>query len=608
MTGAIEQAAAAINAPRPTVAQVFDSVAARHGDPLTFDAVEAASGPVLLDAYVRAIELARQHKWEGDFLEILVRSGSVGPGFAVAAGIIAPDHEFFKELKLQAKVDSAQSVFDPGVLAARFGITARNVCRVHIDGHPAGTGFLIGPGLVVTGYHVIEKALIETGGLRPCVTVVFDAAVTEVMGVQKALSPIPIEVAEAWLIGTSPTPVHERGPGPANDNYLDTIGPPPQPGWDYAVIRLKRSPGPGRLGLRLSPDPIHDNGQIMIFQHPMGAALTGAWANITRRHPSGTRFWHNVWTQPGSSGGPCLDVSGMVVGIHQAGPVVQPNPPVPNRAVPILPLRDLLTGLIGEQPKMFTPITNLAESGSPPVLGREDAQRFVWDGMATDARERILVVRGLPGMGRRMTRRIIRSMLPLDAHVQIDLDAGDMIGENSQQVLGRLLAALGADTAPFESDDRDTTLENKLRLDLLPAVMARIDSARAGRIVWLTILFPNDARLDDGAPSPNDVIDALCAQVERFAWLRIALLGTNRIISAELEQRVKVDALQPITAQNVINYLSERWPLSEPALMAGVTGLVNQALPAPIYGSAEIAAHQKKAMETARFFEVAFRS
>ena len=32
------------------------------------------------------------------------------------------------------------------------------VCRVLVNGSPAGSGFLAGPGLVITSYHVVEHA------------------------------------------------------------------------------------------------------------------------------------------------------------------------------------------------------------------------------------------------------------------------------------------------------------------------------------------------------------------------------------------------------------------------------------------------------------------
>ena len=41
------------------------------------------------------------------------------------------------------------------------------VCRVEISGQAAGTGFLCGPGLVMTNYHVVGSIIEATGGARP---------------------------------------------------------------------------------------------------------------------------------------------------------------------------------------------------------------------------------------------------------------------------------------------------------------------------------------------------------------------------------------------------------------------------------------------------------
>ncbi len=54
--------------------------------------------------------------------------------------------------------------FDFAVWREKMALIEGQVCKVEIDGNPAGTGFLVGTDAVLTNYHVLEEVL--RGGRR----------------------------------------------------------------------------------------------------------------------------------------------------------------------------------------------------------------------------------------------------------------------------------------------------------------------------------------------------------------------------------------------------------------------------------------------------------
>lgn len=226
------------------------------------------------------------------------------------------------------------------------------VCAVgyHVPGtRPIkGTGFLIGPDLVMTNFHVVE-ALLERAAdgkwrARPDAEAFcyFDYHVDP----EPAVPPDParcpcvaVKTADRdWLVSAREAlPNDGKWPGPA-----DAAGK-----HDYAVLRLSRKIGlrPARRGggavrgwLEL-PDTIdaHPNGplRLMVFQHPQSAPQKFDIGTYHSLDQSLTRVRYRVSSAHGSSGGAAVDTTGQLYALHNAEVLNAPPPDRLNQGVRI---------------------------------------------------------------------------------------------------------------------------------------------------------------------------------------------------------------------------------------------------------------------------------
>ncbi|BCH23520.1 trypsin-like peptidase domain-containing protein [Mesorhizobium sp. L-8-3] len=185
-----------------------------------------------------------------------------------------------------------------------------------------GTGFLVGPDLVLTNHHVVSQAI--QGEVRAeDVVCRFDYAA------RRDGSPINKGLEcrlkrEAWLVASSP-------PGDRED---EISAPDPAPDeLDFCLLRLESRIGSERLGgssdesvpLRgwfsmNERQPLGQNGQqLFVWQHPQGAVLKLAIGDQVGINHGGNRFSYNVNTLKGSSGAPVFNAAMELIGLHQSG-------------------------------------------------------------------------------------------------------------------------------------------------------------------------------------------------------------------------------------------------------------------------------------------------
>lgn len=209
---------------------------------------------------------------------------------------------------------------------ARWLIGAeRRVCRVRC-GTDLGTGFLIGPNLVLTCYHVVRSHL-STAVPASSVAVLFDYR-------RDAAGKDPSEDPEGW-IGIDPAWVIPYSRFSPWDISLSGVEPTIDE-LDYAILKLKKSPGneppPDEPHLRgwedvskdyeLPPkgDPIlivqHPGipGSIPPAQHPL--QITFSAPGFENAVAGGRRVRYKPSTLPGSSGSPVYDRAFNVVALH----------------------------------------------------------------------------------------------------------------------------------------------------------------------------------------------------------------------------------------------------------------------------------------------------
>jgi hypothetical protein len=275
--------------------------------------------------------------------------------------------------ELAAIVKSTGVPFDVAVWRERLAKRERCVCRIDVRtdaGTSHGSGFLVGPDLVLTNHHVIAPALAlgqdrsapaENTAESSSVIVRFDyKALDDGTTIHPGLE---VGLAEDWLVDASP---HSR---------FDLQGLPkegvPDPGeLDHALIRLSMPVGelPVSLGeaepgakdrgwieLHSEPWPFGDHTALFIIQHPRSAPMKLALDFDARMqvNANATRVLYQTKTEEGSSGSPCFNESWDVVALHHAGDASYEGfyDPAFNEGIPIstiverLRARDATSGL-----------------------------------------------------------------------------------------------------------------------------------------------------------------------------------------------------------------------------------------------------------------------
>jgi hypothetical protein len=203
----------------------------------------------------------------------------------------------------------------------------RRTCRI-LCGDAKGSGFLIGPHLVLTNWHVVKSMLESDGSIKKDshlqMKFEFDALTRADGGIEKIerVRPEP-----GWLVASSsahPSEIASGGrndtgsPFPLNPNDLEAH-------LDFAIVALDGTPGYDRGYYELDPNLWPENGtDLDLFQHPNGrpmSYLTGQFQrpDVFADNDKPPRILHDVNTLPGSSGGLCLNLASQAVALHQAG-------------------------------------------------------------------------------------------------------------------------------------------------------------------------------------------------------------------------------------------------------------------------------------------------
>jgi hypothetical protein len=270
-----------------------------------------------------------------DVVEGLVSDASSGvwwPQLLANARRIKPDNPLLIELEaalsptapmsLEKVVDVRSTFMDVDEFGKRFSQIERALCAVEDeDGNGYGSGFLVGPDLVLTNYHVVQKVI---GNPDPKLRCRFDF---KVVGdyIQPGLT---VDLVAKWLVG-------HRKYGSADVTVGLNSWLPDQ--LDFAVLRLAESVGNkpvvegssvrhwidlGRLGTLP-----HKGDAIYVFQHPQDLTAAGRKLMPAKSSPGrvldivgdGMRMRHSARTHPGSSGSLCVDSQLAPVALHHAG-------------------------------------------------------------------------------------------------------------------------------------------------------------------------------------------------------------------------------------------------------------------------------------------------
>ena len=178
----------------------------------------------------------------------------------------------------------------------------RTVCRVEIpERKGVGTGFLIGPGTILTNWHV-AKILSD-----------------------KKLPPEKAGVRFDYATGPDGLTVPAGQFYPFGDEWL--IDSSPETDLDFATVRLKGEPGlekdaqsgESRGWLDYNPHKFAVGEVLFILQHPLAAPLNLSAGVVTALNNLHKRITYTANTDLGSSGSPVFTLGWKLVALHHYG-------------------------------------------------------------------------------------------------------------------------------------------------------------------------------------------------------------------------------------------------------------------------------------------------
>jgi hypothetical protein len=274
---------------------------------------------------------------------LLAFAAAVGQGPVLADGQAQPLPQAERDLELRIK--ASQSTFDILTWRRRLGEIESRVCRIELpEGQPRATGFLIGPDLVITNYHVVQSLTAPGSADMARLKLRFDYKVLE-DGISVGAGKTYGLAAPNWLADASPFSQRDLEAAPATDPSADEL--------DYAILRVDGRPGDdpvggdtqsafpvkrGWIGLPPLPHDFLQQPALYIVQHPDGKPMQVAVDSqaVIGVNANRTRVRYTTTTEPGSSGSPCFSANWEWVALHHSGDPkwLQGQKPEYNQGIP----------------------------------------------------------------------------------------------------------------------------------------------------------------------------------------------------------------------------------------------------------------------------------
>lgn len=237
---------------------------------------------------------------------------------------------------LEELIQANAEFMNPAVFHELLPRLEGQVCWVDVPGG-GGTGFLVGPDLVLTNQHVIAR--VASGQARwQDVRCRFDYRQpldgTELTEKRQTV----IALAQPWLVDSRPPsprdwdPEHGDALAEETDSALirlaDPIGEVPVGG----MTADQQAEPRGWIDIGATPKPLTAGNQVFLLQHPKGKPLRLTIGTVTGFNAAGTRLRYNANSLDGSSGSPVLNADLRLVGLHHAHDPAYP--PAWNQAIP----------------------------------------------------------------------------------------------------------------------------------------------------------------------------------------------------------------------------------------------------------------------------------
>lgn len=399
----------------------------------------------------------------------------------------------FNPSSLQGLMNTYEPFFNSAAFQRMLPRVRGAVCAVAINHKLRGTGFLIGPDLVLTNFHIfpdgylkqstIDSERWEQVGAGKNLGFVFDYQSEPPPNLssktpERAGSALIVHAAEAWL-------VHARRLRDSDGKPYAAM--PVNKELDYAVIRLVSKVGlkPSRVSggamrgwLPLPTDQCNflANSRVLVFQHPGGTSQKMDVGEFVQLDPSNTRAWYSVNAAHGSSGGAAVNGNGDLFALHNADVQTPPTGLAKvNQGVRIdMIAQDLATHVQGwTSPRAVEDSTvavwSLTDSldNARPIIGRRVFRENV-EQMTANPDKRTMVVLGEYGTFARFTvallQRVVGNQVPIARFTRTDIQT-----LSPQDFSGSVLEQLGVRRDmedPMPTPPETETLERWLALDL----------------------------------------------------------------------------------------------------------------------------------------------
>jgi hypothetical protein len=253
--------------------------------------------------------------------------------------------------RLEQVTNQLNLFLDVQLTISKLNVLQHRVCRVEIPASQNktiyGTGFLIGPDLLMTNYHVVEAVIKGEQNKTTAQGVSAKAADVRCRFDYKRLDNYDINegtvytFASQWLLDSSP--FH-----PTDPNQLD-----------YAVIRLKGTPGTdpisaaegtigdprGFIAMPSYEYPFDKNSPVWILQHPdkLPMKLAIDTTGVVELKADRSRVTYTTNTEGGSSGSPCFNQLLEPIALHHSGDPNFPDMPKVNEGIPLSTIREAIS-------------------------------------------------------------------------------------------------------------------------------------------------------------------------------------------------------------------------------------------------------------------------
>lgn len=291
---------------------------------------------------VNAFELVQWAEARGQIADLIVAARNERPGnqkleqFAAAVGLSSA--VAVPRWSLEKIVGSNTTFLDVAKWRTALVRAEWRVCRVDRAGAGVGTGFLVGPDLLLTNHHVVEQ-LLDMPSDAARWSCRFDHKLSESGSV--VLQGRVVALAADWCVDFSPYSPVDSEPDPKS-------GEPSDEQLDFALVRLAEPVGAQPAGRAAAGEPrgwmefsgvaidYRRERAVAILQHPMGQPMKlalGTGQHITLNRAA-NRIRYTVPTEPGSSGSPVFDGDWNLIALHHSGDPRTVNPAY-NEGIPI---------------------------------------------------------------------------------------------------------------------------------------------------------------------------------------------------------------------------------------------------------------------------------